>query len=70
VVQALAGVSADVTVAGINTDRLYPLELQRELVRWLPTARPLVVIESASGHDGFLLETEQVGAMLSSALDG
>jgi homoserine O-acetyltransferase/O-succinyltransferase len=70
VAQALAGVSAEVTVAGIDTDRLYPLELQQDLVRWLSNARPLAVIGSASGHDGFLLETEQVGAMLSSALDG
>lgn len=68
--QALAGVSAEVTVAGIDTDRLYPPELQRELVRRLPTARPLTLIGSASGHDGFLLEKEQVGAVLSSALDG
>jgi homoserine O-acetyltransferase len=65
----LAGVSAEVTVAGIDTDRLYPLELQQDLGRWLPNARTVAVIRSASGHDGFLLESEQVGAMLSSALD-
>jgi homoserine O-acetyltransferase len=68
--QALARVTAEVTVAGIDTDRLYPPELQRELVRRLPTTRPLTLIGSASGHDGFLLEKEQVGAVLSSALEG
>ncbi len=29
---------------------------------------PVTVIESSSGHDGFLLEAEQVGAVLASSL--
>jgi homoserine O-acetyltransferase len=70
VARALGGVTAEVTVAGIDSDRLYPLELQQELARLLPGGRPLTVIESSSGHDGFLLEKEQVGAVLASALDG
>jgi homoserine O-acetyltransferase len=68
--RALAGVSAEVTVAGIGSDRLYPLGLQHELARLLPGERPVTVIESASGHDGFLLEVDQVGAVVSSALGG
>jgi homoserine O-acetyltransferase/O-succinyltransferase len=67
--QALAGVRADVSVAGIRSDRLYHLPLQRELARLLPGDRPVTVIESASGHDGFLLETEQVGAVVALALE-
>jgi homoserine O-acetyltransferase len=67
---ALADVSADVTVAGITTDRLYPLELQQEMAAMLPGGRQVVVIDSAFGHDGFLLEIEQVGAMIASALNG
>jgi len=66
---ALAGVTADVTVAGISSDHLYPLALQDELCRLLPGAPPLAVVESASGHDGFLLEVEQVGRIVASALD-
>jgi homoserine O-acetyltransferase len=66
--RALAGVRAEVTVAGIDSDRLYPLALQYQLARLLPGDRPVTVIESASGHDGFLLETEQVGAVVASAL--
>jgi homoserine O-acetyltransferase len=66
--RALAGVRAEVTVAGIDTDRLYPLALQQELVRLLPGGRPVTVIGSQSGHDGFLLERDQVGAVLASAL--
>ena len=69
VARALAGVRAEVIVAGIDTDRLYPLPLQEELARLLPGGRPLTVIGSQSGHDGFLLERDQVGAVLASALD-
>jgi len=68
VARSLGGVRATVTVAGIASDRLYPLELQEELARLLPGDRPVTIIESASGHDGFLLETEQLGAVISDAL--
>jgi homoserine O-acetyltransferase/O-succinyltransferase len=68
VAPALAGVRADVTVAGIDSDRLYPLHLQRELARHLPHPRPVEVIRSLSGHDGFLVETGQIGTVLASAL--
>ncbi len=66
--RALDGVRAEVTVAGIDTDRLYPLPLQQELARLLPGGRPVTVIGSRTGHDGFLVEREQVGAVLASAL--
>jgi len=65
---ALAGVRAEVTVAGIESDRLYPLSLQEELARLLPGRPPVRRIESASGHDGFLLEVDQVGDVVASAL--
>jgi homoserine O-acetyltransferase len=66
---ALSRISAAVTVAGIASDRLYPLQLQEELATLLPGDRPVAVIESVSGHDGFLLETNQVGAILRSVLN-
>jgi homoserine O-acetyltransferase len=66
--RALSRVRADVTVAGIPSDRLYPLELQEELARLLPGGRPVVVVHSAYGHDGFLIETEQIGALIRLAL--
>ncbi len=68
VAHALAQVSATVTVAGIESDRLYPLELQRELAHFLPGDRPVTVLESLFGHDGFLLEIEQIGTLMASAL--
>jgi homoserine O-acetyltransferase len=65
---ALGLVQADMTVAGIASDRLYPLELQEELGRLLPGGRPVAVVQSAFGHDGFLLEVEQISALIDSAL--
>jgi homoserine O-acetyltransferase len=65
---ALSTVRAEVTVAGIASDRLYPLELQRELGRMLPGGRPVAVLESQFGHDGFLLEIEKIGNVVAAAL--
>ena len=45
--RALGQVTADITVAGIASDRLYPLELQEELGRLLPGDRPVAVVQSA-----------------------
>ncbi|MGA2968224.1 MAG: homoserine O-acetyltransferase [Acidimicrobiales bacterium] len=65
---ALGSIQIPVTVAGILSDRLYPLELQEQLVKLIPDASPLKVITSDFGHDGFLLEAEQVGNVIASAL--
>ncbi len=65
---ALSRVSAEVRVAGIDTDRLYPLALQAELAELLPGGRPMTVIRSRFGHDGFLLEPEQAGDVVAGAL--
>ena len=69
VAAALAAVTAPATIIGIDSDRLYPLRQQAELVALLPNAAPLHVIESAYGHDGFLIETEAVGAVVAEVLD-
>jgi len=68
VVTALKVVRSNVSVAGITTDRLYPRELQEELARLIPRAGRMAAISSPAGHDGFLLEVEQVGAIIRTAL--
>jgi homoserine O-acetyltransferase len=68
VAEALRRVQAEVTVAGISSDRLYPLAQQEELARHIPSCRAVQVIDSEAGHDGFLLEVEQVGEVISAAL--
>lgn len=68
IVAALKGVSNPVTVASVTSDRLYPRELQEELARLIPRAGRVEMISSPAGHDGFLIETEQLGAIISAAL--
>ncbi|MCW2622622.1 MAG: metX, partial [Frankiales bacterium] len=66
VAAALARVTARTVVAGIDSDRLYPLHQQQELADGLGV--PLHVVTSPAGHDGFLLEAGQVGALVREAL--
>ncbi|MFI9627804.1 homoserine O-acetyltransferase [Streptomyces sp. NPDC052042] len=66
---ALARVTARTLVAGVDSDRLYPLGQQEELAAGIPSADRLRVIGSPYGHDGFLLETSQVGALVRELLD-
>ncbi|MGW1001977.1 homoserine O-acetyltransferase MetX [Streptomyces sp. NPDC002520] len=61
---ALSRVTATTLVAGVDSDRLYPLSQQAELTAGIPAADHLRVIESPSGHDGFLIELEQVAALV------
>lgn len=66
---ALAGVTARTVVAGIDSDRLYPLYQQRQLADLIPTASSLEVIASDHGHDGFLVEADQVGELARALLE-
>jgi homoserine O-acetyltransferase len=66
--RALSLVTADVTIAGMSSDRLYPLRLQQELALLLPTAQGLQVVETIHGHDGFLVEADAVGRIIRRAL--
>ncbi|MFD4542614.1 homoserine O-acetyltransferase [Streptomyces bauhiniae] len=65
---ALAEVRAPTLVAGVDSDRLYPLSQQRELAALIPSADGVCVVESPYGHDGFLIETEQVGRLVAELL--
>ncbi|MGV9249966.1 homoserine O-acetyltransferase MetX [Streptomyces sp. NPDC003697] len=66
---ALRRVTAPTLVAGVDSDRLYPLAQQAELAALVPGADRLRVVESPYGHDGFLIETEQVGALVREVLE-
>ncbi|MGW0535098.1 homoserine O-acetyltransferase family protein [Streptomyces sp. NPDC003032] len=65
---ALRRVRADAFVVGFSSDRLFPPYEQRRIARGLPRCADFSVIESPTGHDGFLLEHEQIGAVLRQAL--
>jgi homoserine O-acetyltransferase len=68
VASALATIHAPLTVVGIDSDRLFPLRLQAELAELTPGADELHILRSPYGHDGFLVEDEQVGAFIDHAL--
>jgi homoserine O-acetyltransferase len=70
VATALSRIVCEVTVIGIDSDRLYPLKLQEELVELIPGCDALHVVTSAVGHDGFLLEVDQIGKLIKTSLSG
>ncbi|WP_298226802.1 homoserine O-acetyltransferase [Gryllotalpicola sp.] len=72
VAEALARVTARTLVVGIDSDRQFPLEGQREIARAVPgniDGDVPAIISSAFGHDGFLIEEERVTAQLRRLLD-
>lgn len=69
VVSALARYDGEVAVAGVDSDRLYPLEEQHALAHLLGVpGQRATVIRSPHGHDAFLIEDRQVGALLADLL--
>lgn len=64
---ALAMIRAQLTVAVVDSDRLFPPE-EGAVLATAPTARPLITIHSDHGHDGFLTESAQVGKIIRDAL--
>ncbi|MEN0024997.1 MAG: homoserine O-acetyltransferase, partial [Microbacterium sp.] len=64
---ALAAVTARTLVLGIDSDRLFPVDGQHRIARGIPhtiDGDEAVVLVSDFGHDGFLIETQAVGAHL------
>lgn len=60
---ALSRATARVVVASVDSDRLYPPRLSEEIAAAAPSAEHHT-ITSPYGHDGFLIETDQVGRIL------
>lgn len=68
VAAALRGCPVPAVVAGIDSDRLYPLRLQAELAELLPGCAGLQTIHSPHGHDGFLTESAAVSELIEQTL--
>ncbi len=66
--QALSTIASPLTVVAIDSDRLFPPRLQEELVERVPGADGLHVVNSLFGHDGFLVEDDQVAAFVAHSL--
>jgi homoserine O-acetyltransferase len=67
VAEALAGLRSRLVVASVDSDRLYPPRLSVEMAHAAPTTISRG-ISSRYGHDGFLIEIEQVGRIIREAL--
>lgn len=65
--EALRRVQAETLVIGVNSDQLFPLNEQRFVARHIPNAT-FQVIQSEAGHDGFLLEADQVAHFIDTFL--
>ena len=68
VAAALSRVKARVSVVGIDSDCCFPPSEVREMAGAIPGAE-YREITSAFGHDGFLLEYEQIGAIITEILN-
>ncbi len=60
---ALKNIKTNTLIVGIQSDILFPLEEQIALAKGIPAAT-LEVIQSKFGHDGFLIEFDQMLALL------
>jgi homoserine O-acetyltransferase len=67
VAAALRTITAEITVAVVDSDRLFPPAQGAEIAT-APSARPLITLHSDYGHDGFLIEAEQIAAVVRSAV--
>lgn len=65
---ALSRIRAKTLIAGVDTDRLYPLPQQLQLADAIPTSGPAQIITSRYGHDAFLLETAQLTPLITALL--
>ena len=67
---ALASCTVPTIVAGIDSDRLYPLRLQAEIAEGLGNCvGGLQVVRSDKGHDGFLTEFDAIADLLKRTVD-
>jgi homoserine O-acetyltransferase len=64
----LNGIDQRTLIIGINSDILCPVEEQRFIAGNLPHAR-LIEIDSAYGHDGFMVEAEKISYHLGKWLE-
>jgi homoserine O-acetyltransferase/O-succinyltransferase len=68
VAAALGRITARTAVAAIDSDRLYTPEQNAEIAAGIPGCPPLRLIHSPHGHDGFLIESGEVGRVVSDLL--
>jgi homoserine O-acetyltransferase/O-succinyltransferase len=65
---ALSQITARTLVVAVDSDRLFPPTQSARLAQWIPGAESLRIVTSDVGHDGFLVEADQIGPMVSEFL--
>ncbi|WP_448059007.1 homoserine O-acetyltransferase MetX [Cellulomonas hominis] len=65
---ALAQITARALVVAVDSDRLFPPEQSRRIADGIPGALPVQTVHSPYGHDGFLIEADQVGRIVADFL--
>lgn len=66
---ALGAITARTVIAGVDSDRLYPLQQQERLAAGIRGAGQVRVVHSPYGHDAFLIESGQLGDALAPLVD-
>jgi homoserine O-acetyltransferase len=61
---ALSQVTARTLVVAVDSDRLFPPAQSARIAAWVPGAEGLRIITSEHGHDGFLIEFDQLGPIV------
>lgn len=68
IAEALAVFRGDLVLAAVDSDRLYPARLSEEIAEAAYGRASLTTIRSAHGHDGFLIEIDQISRVVRQAL--
>lgn len=64
VVAALRSITARALIVAVDTDRLFLPAKSRLMATHIPGAEPLKVLHSDFGHDGFLIDFDQLGPIV------
>jgi len=65
---ALGQITARALVVAVDTDRLFLPEHSERIAQGIPGAQPLQLLHSEFGHDGFLIEFDQLGPLVTQFL--
>ena len=65
---ALATITAKALIVAVDSDRLFLPAQSERIAAGIPGAGPVRTIHSDFGHDGFLIEAEQLGAIVTEFL--
>ena len=66
--QVLSRIRQPLKVVGMDSDHLFPLSQQEQITALAPGAHDLQIIHSLHGQDGFLVEGNQLAAIVAIAL--